>query len=202
MPVIRINNRSRSLKLLAGWLVLALAPLLSHALCRAQDTSRCANSTVEDAWGPAVASEARSFLVRLQRIVKTGDKKQFASLIHYPIRVLDGKHSIEISSPSDFVEKYSSILTPDVKHAILAQSATCLFGNGQGMMVGRGQLWFRKESSGDMKIITINLSAPRVRRAMISASNFSAFWGPASPIRSATTSVSSHQHVGTGYSGV
>jgi hypothetical protein len=143
-------------------MVLPLAILLSHGLCLAQDSSRCGDSTVEDAWGPTVASEARSFLVRLQRIVKTGDKKQLASLIHYPVRVLDGDHSIEISSPSRFVEKYSSILTPDVRHAILAQSATCLFGNGQGMMIGRGQLWFQKESSGDMKIITINLSAPRV----------------------------------------
>ena len=164
MPAIRrTNNEPGTLKWLAGWMVLPLVILLSHGLCLAQDSSRCGgDSTVEDAWGPTVASEARSFLVRLQRIVKTGDKKQLASLIHYPIRVLDGDHSIEISSPSRFVEKYSSILTPDVKHAILAQSATCLFGNGQGMMIGRGQLWFQKESSGDMKIITINLSAPRV----------------------------------------
>jgi hypothetical protein len=30
----------------------------------------------------------------------------------------------------------------------------------QGMMVGNGQLWFQKEASGEMKIITINVSIP------------------------------------------
>ena len=161
MRAIRLNNRSRVLNCVAGWLVLPLVTVLSHSVCSAQDTSRCGNSTVEDAWGPEVASQAQSFLSRLQRIVKANDKEQFASLIRYPIRVFDGSRSIAISSPSDFVRKYSSILTPDVKNAILAQSATCLFANGQGMMVGRGQVWFQKEPSGAMKIITINLSAPR-----------------------------------------
>ena len=159
---IRIKNRSSLLKWSGGWLAFALAILPISIPCRAEDTSRCGHSTVEDAWGPSVASEARSFLARLQRIVKTGDKKRFAALIRYPIRVLDGNHSIEVPTPSDFVDKYSSILTSDVKHAILAQSATCLFGNGQGIMVGKGQLWFQREANGDMKIITINLSAPEV----------------------------------------
>lgn len=158
----RTNNRSALLNWLDGWLALPLAILLLCAPCRAHDTSHCGHSTVEDAWGPKVASEAKSFLAQLQGIVKSNDKKRFASLVHYPIRVLDGDHSTEISSPSNFVDRYSSIVAPDVRHAILVQSATCLFANGQGMMIGRGQLWFQKESSGDMKIITINLTAPRI----------------------------------------
>jgi hypothetical protein len=108
-----------------------------------------------------VAFQAKSFLVKLQRIVKNNDKKQFASLVRYPIHVLDGDHGTVISSPSDFAEKYSSIVTPDVRRAVLVQSTSCLFANDQGIMIGRGQLWFQKESSGDMKIVTINLSAPR-----------------------------------------
>ena len=160
----RISDRSELLKWLGGWLALPLVILFSHAPCRSQGTSHCGHSTVEDAWGPTVASEAKSFLVKLQRIVKTNDKKQFASLIHYPIRVLDGDHSTEISSTSDFEDKYSSIVTSNVRHVILVQSAGCLFANGQGMMIGKGQVWFQKEPGGDMKIITINLSAPRVDR--------------------------------------
>ena len=123
----------------------------------------CGHSTVEDARGPTVAAEARSFLLKLQRIVKMNDKKQFSSLVHYPIRVLDGDRAIEISSPTELVDKYSTVLRADVKHAILAQSARCPFGNGQGMMVGKGQLWFQKESNGEMKIVTINPSAPPIR---------------------------------------
>jgi hypothetical protein len=142
-------------------LILSLLLVLPHGVCIAQDISRCGNSTVEDAWGPTVASEAASFLARLQRNVKANDKTQFASLVHYPVHVIDGNHSIEISSSSNLMKKYSAILTADVRHAILAQSAQCLFANGQGIMIGRGQLWFQKEPSGEMKIITINLSAPR-----------------------------------------
>jgi hypothetical protein len=98
----------------------------------------------------------------LQQVVKVGDKRQFAMLIHYPIRIIDGTRITEVASPSDFVKRYASILTPVVKHAILAQSGTCLFGNGGGMMVGKGQLWFQKEPTGEMKIITINLTVPKV----------------------------------------
>jgi hypothetical protein len=160
MRATQLDNRSTTLRRVAGWLM-PLLIALPQAVFSAQDTSSCGHSTVEDAWGAEVASQARSFLTRLQRIVRSDDKAQFASVTHYPVRVLDGSRVTEISSPSDLVRNYSSVLTPDVRHSILAQSATCLFANGQGMMIGKGQVWFRKEPSGDMKIITINLSAPR-----------------------------------------
>jgi hypothetical protein len=167
MPASRVpigpTNPSMVLKWLGRCLVLALATLSCGPRCRAQNASPCRDSTVEDAWGPTVASEARAFLATLQRVVKAGDKKQFAKLIHYPVRVFeDGGRSVEITSRSDLVKKYSSILTPAVRHAILTQSAACLFGNGQGMMIGNGQVWFQKEPDGNMKIITINLPAPKV----------------------------------------
>jgi hypothetical protein len=133
--------------------------LLLRSVSTAQVADRCGHSTVEDAWGPTVAAEARSFLLKLQHIVKMNDKKQFSLLVHYPIRIRGGKRVIEISSPTELADKYSTVLTSDVKHAILAQSASCLFGNGQGMMVGRGQLWFQKEPNGEMKIFTINPTA-------------------------------------------
>lgn len=160
MPAIRSNRGPRVVGV-TGWLMLSLVFVLSHGVCIAQDISRCGHSTVEDAGGPAVASEAASFLGRLQRNVKANDKAQFASLVHYPVRVIDGGHSIEISSSSALIKKYSAILNPDVRHAILAQPAECLFANGQGVMIGTGQVWFQKEPGGEMKIITINLSAPR-----------------------------------------
>lgn len=144
------------------WGVLLLAFCGLQNISASQDTGRCEQSTVKDAWGPKIATEARSFLIRLQSVVKATDRKQFSSLVHYPVRILQQNHSFEIFSPSDFVDKYSAIVTPEVKHAILAQSPDCLFGNGDGMMVGRGQVWFQKESSGEMKIVTINPHAPVV----------------------------------------
>ena len=124
----------------------------------ARRTPSVKNSTVQDAWGPAIASQAQSFLDKLKRVVKENNKVEFASFVHYPLRVFDRNHDIKISSPSELISKYPHILTPDVRHAILTQSAQCLFANAQGMMVGNGQLWFQQEASGEMKIVTINLS--------------------------------------------
>jgi hypothetical protein len=152
-----------TLKKLAGGFTLLLLLLLSPGITRAQDSSPCEGSTVEDAWGAEVASQAKSFLATLQRVVKINDKAQFALLAHYPLRVLDGNHKIEIVSATDLNQKYSTILVPDVRQAILGQSAQCLFANGQGAMIGKGQVWFQKEPSGEMKIITINLGAPKQR---------------------------------------
>ena len=138
---------------------LVIVTMLTALTCAsgAQDT-KCENSTVQDAWGPAIASQAQSFLDKLKRVVKENNKVEFASFVHYPLRVFDRNHDIKISSPSELISKYPHILTPDVRHAILTQSAQCLFANAQGMMVGNGQLWFQQEASGEMKIVTINLS--------------------------------------------
>lgn len=161
MHAIRCHSGStRAPRVATGWSALLLVTVLSHGVCRAQDISHCGRSTVEDAWGPKVASQVQSFLTRLQAIVRANEKVQFASLVHYPVRVLDGNRRIEISSRSALVQKYSSVVTPDVRRAILTQSAACLFANGQGVMIGRGQVWFQQDPSGEMRIITINLTAP------------------------------------------
>ena len=144
-------------------LVIVTVMAVLACVCDAQDT-KCENSTVQDAWGPAIASQAQSFLAELKRVVKENNKVEFASLVHYPLRVFDRNHDIKISSPSELISKYPHILTQDVRHAILTQSAQCLFANGQGMMVGNGQLWFQKEASGEMKVITINVGAPATDR--------------------------------------
>ena len=161
MPVIRIHNLLRALKVTVWLTLVLLIASGSRAVCKAQDSSACGHSTVDDAWGPVFGSQAKAFLVRLQRVVETNDKIQFTSLVHYPLHVLDGNHGTEISTPADVIRKYPSILTPDVRNAIRAQSPGCLFANSQGVMIGRGQIWFQEESSGNMKIFTINLSAPR-----------------------------------------
>jgi hypothetical protein len=155
-----INKQRRVSKWGALWLVLPLAIFVHPAFSGASDTSQCGNSTVADAWGPAAASQAQFFLTKLQRIVRAKDKGQFASLLHYPVRVLDGNHSYDIPSSSVFIRKYSSVITPAVKNAILEQSGSCLFANGDGIMIGRGQVWFQRESGWDMKITSINLRAP------------------------------------------
>jgi hypothetical protein len=134
-------------------------------VCGAQSASHsgCGHSTVADAWGPEFASQAEVFLAELQRSVKIGDKAKFADLVHYPIEVSIGDKNSEVSTPSDFIRRYRSIVTPALKRTILAQDPKCLFANGQGVMIGHGQLWFQQKGKA-MKIIKITLDPPESRK--------------------------------------
>jgi hypothetical protein len=108
MLAIRRHRRPGALEVMAGWVVLSLAfRVITRCLHRAGHFALW-HSTVDDAWGPAVASQAKSFLVRLQRAGKADDKAQFASLVHYPIRVISKDHSVEISSSRNLIKKYSA----------------------------------------------------------------------------------------------
>ncbi len=80
--------------------------------------------------------------------------------MHYPIRVRVGAKGRKISKPSELVRRYPTIVNPSLQRAILAQSPECLFANGQGVMIGHGQLWFAMQDGGMIKIIAITLDLP------------------------------------------
>jgi hypothetical protein len=143
------------LRVLVVLFLLATGITLAHA----QTTSNCPNSTVADARGAEFASRAKAFLGKLQEAVKQNDAKQFAALVAYPVRVIDGTHRLKVATAAELIQKYPALMTPKLKQAILNQSATCLFGNDQGAMIGDGQVWFDEQPGGAVKIITINLTA-------------------------------------------
>lgn len=155
----RLYEQSR-IRLVIHFLLLAtlLAPV-----CKGQNSGNlpCGHSTVSDAWGPKFASRAESFLTELQHIVRTDNKTEFAALVRYPIDVSRGSKTSRVFTPADFVRRYRSIVTPDLQQTILIQKPECLFANGQGVMVGHGQLWFREQEGGALRIITITLDSPK-----------------------------------------
>jgi hypothetical protein len=99
----------------------------AQAQAMARET-RCENSTVADAWGPKIAEHAKSFLAELQQAIKNNDAAKVARLVCYPVRINGEKRQFKISRQPDFIQSYSSVITPKVAKAILAQSADCLFG--------------------------------------------------------------------------
>jgi len=153
------NNRSCRASRVSGvilLLFLTIGPAKTN--CNAQNaTASCQNSTVADAWGPEFTSEAKSFFTVLQGAIKAGDKKQFASLIKYPVHVYGKNEAYEIATPAEMVRRYSSIITTESQQAIVAQSPDCLFGNGEGVMAGGGRIWFQKQADGQMRIVTLNI---------------------------------------------
>ncbi len=158
------GHHKRNLLNRAEWFVILLSVVVfgsGSPFCYAQNSqdthiAACGHTTVDDNWGPDFASQAKLFLVELQRIVKRDDKEQMSLLVRYPVHIFEGNHDTKVETPLEFIRQYPSIISPDLKRAILAQSPECLFATDQGVMIGDGNHWFQQQQSGQMKIITIN----------------------------------------------
>ena len=62
--------------------------------------------------------------------------------VSYPLNVNRKGKKIKINSKEDFIKSYNTIITEDVKKALLNQDVTKTFVNYQGVMVGDGEMWF------------------------------------------------------------
>jgi hypothetical protein len=122
------------------------------------DSEACKGSTV-DLQGADFAQKSRTFLSELQNAVKAEDKAKVAAMISYPLLVIDGSRKTHIKTKAEFLNQYDAIFEAHVRQAIARQSAKCLFGNYQGAMIGDGEVWFREQQNGTMKIVTVNSTA-------------------------------------------
>jgi hypothetical protein len=131
-----------------------LQPL--HAQSAADE--KCDGSTV-DIQGGKTAKAARAFLSDLQAAVQADDKEKIAGMISYPLNVIYGDKRARIRNKQAFLARYDNIFDEHVRTTILKQSAQCLFGNANGEMIGRGEVWFSEMGDGSVKIYTVNPSA-------------------------------------------
>jgi hypothetical protein len=146
--------------------VLLSAALLTNArivlpLGQAQiapGSQTCPGSTVDNQ-GAEFAQNSRAFLAELQTAVHHGDKAKVASMVSYPMMMIEGSRRQRIKTKVEFLSQYDTIFDPHLQKAIAQQSAKCLFGNDQGAMIGSGELWFSQQPDGSMKIITVNPTA-------------------------------------------
>jgi hypothetical protein len=140
-----------------------LLVLCANVALRAQTTPAkqdCPGSTV-DLQGEETARKSRAFLAELQAAVSTGDKTTVAGMISYPLLVIYSSSKARVRTEAQFLSHYDSIFDAHVRKAIAQQTAKCLFGNYQGTMIGDGEVWYREQASGAMKIVTVNTSAGR-----------------------------------------
>ncbi len=75
------------------------------------------------------------------------------------MRVIRGDRKTHIRTKAAFLNQYDAIFDAHVRQTIVQQSAKCLFGNYQGAMIGDGEVWFREQQNGTMKIVTVNSPA-------------------------------------------
>lgn len=94
-------------------------------------------------------NQAVMFVKQIQTAVKQSDARALSTKMEYPLRTPKG----QIKSANEFIKRYSTIVTSDIKQRILKADPNDVFCNYQGGMVGDGIIWFIGEP---LKIITIN----------------------------------------------
>lgn len=94
----------------------------------------------------------------LKAAVAKGDKNAVAAHILFPLRVNGAGSAMIVTTEKEFLKQYDEIFTSPVKQALADQTKDSLFVNYQGVMVGRGEIWFGGDISAPQRlgIITIN----------------------------------------------
>jgi hypothetical protein len=157
--MITTNDQHARIIRLAITSLLLLPCFLNAARAQtATDSKPCEGSTVDNQ-GPELAEKSRAFLAALQTSVASGDKTKVAAMISYPLLVIHGTVRTKIKSKAELLSRYGNIFDDRIRQVIAQQSARCLFGNYQGVMIGKGEVWFTEQAQGPMKIITINPTA-------------------------------------------
>jgi uncharacterized membrane protein YeiB len=152
------RKQTRIIRLAITSLLFLSYILLATKAQTASASKPCQGSTVDNQ-GPELAQKSRSFLAELQTAVTNGDKTKVATMISYPMLVIHGSSRTKIKTKAELLSKYETIFDDRIRRAIAQQSARCLFGNYQGVMIGNGEVWFTEQPHGAMKIITVNPTA-------------------------------------------
>lgn len=125
--------RGSALALLSAALV-SMAPL--PGLAQSVDDT---NGRLDMLFGDHARFEAA--FEALQGAVKAHDAATVASLVKYPFRTeIAGKIKV-LHNDTEFVQNYDAIFSPEITAAVLGQSYAELFANGDGVMLGNGQVW-------------------------------------------------------------
>ena len=104
------------------------------------------------------AKEFEKSFNTIKYLVKNNEKSKVANYVSYPLNVNREDKKIKIQSKEDFIKNYNSIITENVKKALLDQDVAKTFVNYQGVMVGSGEIWFTHVKNKAM-IYAINIFA-------------------------------------------
>jgi hypothetical protein len=102
------------------------------------------------------AKEFEKSFNTLKSLIKNNEKTKVANYVSYPLNVNKENKKIKIQSKEDFIKNYNTIITENVKKALLNQDVAKTFVNYQGVMVGSGEMWFTHVNNRAM-IYAINI---------------------------------------------
>ena len=117
-----------------------------------EDTNRYEVAGISD---PA---EFEQTFTIVQELVSRDDKEKVAEYVLYPLNVNHNSVTRVIHTKQEFIKEYDTIMTNEVKQALLHQNVKDTFVNYKGVMVGNGEIWFGVSLASDNKygIIAIN----------------------------------------------
>jgi len=90
---------------------------------------------------PITASD-KVFFERLQRALSTDDIEWFSEAVSYPIVLRLGKGELKLENKTAVKEHAALIFTTHLKTTVRNQATNSLFKNWQGVMIGKGEIWF------------------------------------------------------------
>jgi hypothetical protein len=95
-------------------------------------------------WAGLKQQESDAFLARLKDAVERGDRALVASMIAYPSELrLNGQGPlVMIVNKSEFIAKYTSIVTERVVSELRSTTPQTVVANSQGVGTNRGAIWF------------------------------------------------------------
>jgi hypothetical protein len=100
-----------------------------------------------------------AFVAELQKAVGADDKEWLAHL-HFPVHYYGARTTL-LRSKAQFLQRYATVIGPELKAAVLGQDINSVFENWQGLMIVEGSrnVWVR-DFGADLEpkyeIITIN----------------------------------------------
>jgi len=103
------------------------------------DTDGDVRQRIERLLGDAPRYEA--VFTALKKGVAAHDAKAVAALALYPVNVNVGGKKRKVADAATFEREYDRIITADIAKTIAAQTFEGVFVNGQGVMLGNGQIW-------------------------------------------------------------
>ncbi|NKB17430.1 MAG: hypothetical protein HC770_03935 [Pseudanabaena sp. CRU_2_10] len=87
--------------------------------------------------------DVKPFFEAIQKAVEQSDAVALSKIVKYPITLKTPKgQNIKVPDSKEFVANYPRFITPNWRKAVLEQKYKELFANWQGVMIGRGEIWF------------------------------------------------------------
>lgn len=105
------------------------------------------------------AAAADKFFISLQRAVALNQKSKVALMVSFPLRVRARKGHLTLKHPSALLRHYNAVFNRKVKGALATQRSANLFSNWQGVMIGRGEIWFNQMPGNSGKPAVFKITA-------------------------------------------